>query len=109
MIVGVSVEKEQSRRQADRSESITRATMRPFKAQPESVQIVNISTDGCGFESRWPFREGMTVVLYLPDLEPWPATVKWWNDGRGGAEFVRKLHPAVVARYADSVKTGSKD
>src|SRR6185436_11199555 len=86
-------------RRAERYGASTDARMRPFRSGSEAVRVVDISTHGCGFESRWPFREGMMALLYLPGLEPWAATIKWWDDGRGGIEFLRPLHPAVLARY----------
>ena len=103
MIVEMSVDEAPTARSADRIDTVAAATIRPFRARPESVRIVNISTDGCGFESGRPFREGMTVLLYLPGLQPWPATVRWWKDGRGGAAFARKLAPSAVERFAESV------
>lgn len=93
------VEGEGEARHHERYGASTDAAMRPFRSGSEPVRVVDISTHGCGFESRWPFREGMMALLYLPGLEPWAATIKWWEDGRGGVEFLRPLHRAVLARY----------
>ena len=36
----------------------------------------------------------------LPGLESWPARIAWAEEGRGGLQFDRPLHDAVVERYA---------
>jgi hypothetical protein len=100
--IKIECEDEEPRR-AERFRTSAAATLRPFRSGSEPIRIVDMSTTGCGFESRWPFREGMTALLYLPGLEPWTATVKWWDDGRGGIEFVRPLHPAVADRFAATI------
>jgi hypothetical protein len=83
-----------------------RASARQFKGATEEIRIVNISTDGCGFESRWPFVEGTLVWLALPGLESWAATVIWFREGKGGLQYSRPLHPAVAARYAIAIASG---
>ena len=103
MDVEIGVEDEGDARSAERHPTSTDARIRPFRKTPESIRIIDISPKGCGFESRMPFQEGMMVLLYLPGLEPWAATVKWWEDGRGGAEFVRPLHPAVAQRFVSRI------
>jgi hypothetical protein len=45
------------------------------------------------------FAVGTRVLLTLPGLEVWPATVVWFGDGRGGLKFDRPLHPAVAERF----------
>lgn len=76
------------------------ASLRQRKAQPEMIQVVDISPAGCGFRSRWPFLAGTRVWLSLPGLETWPATIAWYEDGKGGLEFDKPLHPLVAQRYA---------
>jgi hypothetical protein len=89
-----------SRRASDRLQSATKASAREFKGATVTIDITDISTDGCGFETRWPFAIGARLWLALPGLEPWAATVIWCGQGRGGAQFARPLHPCVVDRYA---------
>jgi hypothetical protein len=88
-----------SRRAAERRPAAARATAREFKGATVAIELTDISTHGCGFESRWPFSLGARLWLALPGLEPWAATVAWHRDGRGGLEFARALHPCVVERY----------
>jgi hypothetical protein len=89
-----------SRRAAERKPAAVRATAREFKGAAVAIDLLDISTDGCGFAARWPFSIGARLWLGLPGLEPWAATVVWYDDGRGGLRFARPLHPCVVERYA---------
>lgn len=89
-----------SRRAAERRPADLRATAREFKGASIAIELIDISTDGCGFSARWPFGAGARLWLALPGLEPWAATVAWYADGRGGLSFARSLHPCVVERYA---------
>ncbi len=79
------------------------ASLRQMKASPEMIQVLDISPVGCGFRSRWPFMAGTRVWLSLPGLETWPATVAWYEDGKGGLKFENALHPLVAERYANDV------
>jgi len=90
-------------RSAPRRRANQFAALRHKKAPPEMIQVVDISTIGCGFRSRWPFTIGTRVWLSLPGLETWPATIAWYEDGRGGLSFENALHPAVAERYASDI------
>ena len=79
------------------------AALRQKKLQPEMIQVVDISPAGCGFRSRWPFQVGTRVWLALPGLETWPATIAWYEDGKGGLRFENPLHPLVAERYASDI------
>jgi PilZ domain len=83
-----------------RAQSRVRAALRSSLGGAEPVELVDLSTHGCGFRSRADFVAGMRVRLTLPGLEAWSATVVWFGEGRGGLQFVRPLHPGVAARYA---------
>ena len=76
------------------------ASLRQRKQPPEMIQVSDISPAGCGFRSRWPFTCGTRVWLCLPGLETWPATVVWYEDGRGGLQFENQLHPLVAERFS---------
>jgi hypothetical protein len=65
-----------------------------------SVELSDISTHGCGIASDSSLMPGARVLLDLPGLEIWSATVVWWHGGRGGLSFCRPMHPAVAARFA---------
>ena len=65
-----------------------------------SVIVVDLSTHGCGFEATCHLETGARVLLKLPGLESWPARIAWTEEGRGGLQFDRPLHDAVVERYA---------
>ncbi len=90
-----------SRRAMPRNASTTAASLRASRAKSEAIRLTDISADGCGFEARWPFSEGARVWLKLPGLEAWEARIVWFEDGRGGLAFTRKLHPAVASRFAE--------
>jgi PilZ domain len=92
-----------ARRGARRHRAAEKGLLSQIKLPPEPIAIINISTHGCGFESRWPFQAGTRVWLQLPGLEKWLAKVAWWDDGRGGLEFDQPLHPAVAERFARDI------
>jgi hypothetical protein len=87
-------------RREQRHRANTMATVRQLKQPSEMIHVVDISAVGCGFRSRWPFFAGARVWLGLPGLESWPATVVWFEDGKGGLRFERPLHPLVAQRFA---------
>lgn len=90
-------------RRSVRHRTNTMATARQIKQPNEMIHVVDISCEGCGFRSRWPFSIGARVWLGLPGIETWPATVVWFEDGKGGLRFERALHPLVAERFAASV------
>ncbi|HEY1605738.1 MAG TPA: PilZ domain-containing protein [Allosphingosinicella sp.] len=65
-----------------------------------SIVLFDLSTHGCGFEATCHLEAGTRVWLKLPGLESWPARIAWTGEGRGGLEFDKPLHDAVVERYA---------
>jgi hypothetical protein len=79
------------------------ASLRQRKLPPEMIQLIDISPSGAGFRSRWPFTVGNRVWLSLPGLETWPATIAWYEEGRGGLRFDSPLHPVVAERYASDI------
>jgi len=96
------------RRRVERFPSMIRGVLRHFKRGAEFVDLVDISTEGCGFTSRWPFEVGARVFLGLPNLEPWMGTIVWYEEGQGGVRFDRPLHPAVAQRFAAQIaETGA--
>ena len=91
-------------RSAPRRRANQMAAIRQKKLQPEMIQLVDISSSGCGFRSRWPFTVGSRVWLSLPGLETWPATIAWYDEGRGGLQFENPLHPLIAERYASDIR-----
>lgn len=89
-----------NRRKAPRLRSNELARIRLIKQSPEMIHVTDISIDGCGFRARCWLPAGTRLLLSLPGLEVWLATVAWFEDGRGGLRFDRPLHPAVAARFA---------
>jgi hypothetical protein len=88
------------RREGIRHRSNMMAVVRQQKRPSETIHVVDISPEGCGFRSRWHLPVGARVWLALPGLETWAATVAWFKDGNGGLRFERPLHPLVAARFA---------
>jgi hypothetical protein len=95
-------------RGAERQRSNMMAVVRRQKQPNETIHIVDISPEGCGFKSRWPMPAGARVWLGLPGLETWAATVVWYEDGKGGLRFERPLHPLVAARFASAREDGNR-
>jgi hypothetical protein len=92
-----------TRRGAHRHRAASRGMLAQVRQPPEPIVIHDISTHGCGFESRWPFQPGTRVWLRLPGLERWVASVAWWQDGKGGLAFEHPLHIAVALRFARDI------
>ena len=88
------------RRAATRLPAATPGVLRHFRRGAEFIDLVDISTHGCGFTSRWPFEAGARVFLGLPGFEPRLATVAWHDRGKGGLRFDRPLRPAAAERFA---------
>lgn len=107
VLATVDIQSDLPRRRAERAPANLTASARQHRGHAEAIRIVDISTDGCGFESRWPFQEDMLVWLALPGLEPWGARVVWYREGRGGMQFTRALYPAVAARFAIGIADGN--
>ena len=80
-----------------------KGVLRHFKRGAEFIELTDISTEGCGFASRWPFEVGTRVFLGLPGLEPWVGTIAWYAEGQGGMKFDRPLHAAVAQRFAAQI------
>lgn len=90
-------------RGATRHKAAASGTLKQIKQPPEPIEIIDISTDGCGFQSRYPFDIGARVWLALPGLQRWMAIVIWWDEGKGGLQFDQPLHPAVAQRFARDI------
>jgi hypothetical protein len=88
------------RRRTERRQPGRKALIKQPCLRPMSVELHDISTHGCGIVSDCTLAPGARVLLDLPGLEIWSATVVWWQDGRGGLRFCRPMHPAVAARFA---------
>jgi hypothetical protein len=91
------------RRRTERFPSMIRGVLRNFRRGAEFIELLDISAEGCGFTSRWPFEVGARVSLGLPGLEPWPGIVVWYEEKQGGIHFDRPLHPAVAKRFATQI------
>ena len=89
-----------NRRTAERRPAVTRALVKQPRSRPLAIELSDISSQGCGFASACGLAPGARVLLDLPGLEIWPATVIWWRDGQGGLSFCRPMHPAVARRFA---------
>jgi PilZ domain-containing protein len=96
----VEAEPGEEKRRAPRHRSNMMGIVRQHKLPNETIHLLDVSSEGCGFRSRWHIAVGARVWLELPGLEPWAATVAWFDDGRGGLRFERPLHPLVAARFA---------
>src|ERR1044072_9798405 len=87
------------RRAATRRPAATPGVLRHFTRGAEFIDLVDISTHGCRFTSRWPFEAGARVFLGLPGFEPRLATIAWHEQGQGG----RPLDPPPAPAPAGPV------
>lgn len=74
-----------------------RALIKQPCVRPMAVEVHDITSEGCGFSSNGNLQPGTRVLLDLPGLEIWSATVIWCHEGRGGLLFTRPIHPSVAA------------
>ncbi len=60
-----------------------------------TVQVFDLSRDGCKLEFLEQPQLDETVWVKFADLEGLPATVCWIEDNVAGVEFLRPIHSAV--------------
>lgn len=90
------------RRGGRRHRSNLMAVVRQQKRPNETIHILDISPEGCGFRSRCAIPVGARVWLGLPGIESWAAKVVWFEGGKGGLRFEAPLDPQVAARFASN-------
>lgn len=88
------------RRHIARWRTTTRALIKRPCKRPLAVDLYDISSEGCGLLSESTFEPGTWMLIDLPGLEIWSATVIWSEQGRAGLRFSRPMHPAVAERFA---------
>ncbi|HYG30628.1 MAG TPA: PilZ domain-containing protein [Allosphingosinicella sp.] len=93
----LSTRRETKPRLADRVEVSFGAALRQRGASGVSVQVADLSTTGFRVATHLVLEPGTDVWLRLPGLEPCHARAVWSRGHHIGCEFVRPLHPAVLA------------
>ncbi len=96
---------QQKGRRADRVQVELGAGLRQRGASGDTVQIMDLSTDGLRVATHLQLCIGKDVWLRLPGLEPCPARVVWSEGYLVGCAFARPLHPAVVRMIVDKAST----
>jgi hypothetical protein len=84
-------------RKAERAEVIFGAGLRQRGASGVTVQVLDLSTTGFRAATHLELLPGTDVWLKLPGLESLHSRVVWMQGHLLGGEFVRPLHPAVLA------------
>ena len=76
------------------------ATVRHTKS-PRLINapLLDLSTQGCKIASEEPFISGTAVLVKIPGIENWPATVIWAKRRFVGFEFDNALSSYVVEHY----------
>ena len=64
--------------------------------------MFDLSPAGCCLVSDARLLTGTQVLVRIPGLAYWAATVAWRREEAVGVEFHKPLHPAVVEQYAGS-------
>ena len=78
-------------------------SVKPFGATRSSKALMfDLSLKGCCLVSEARLVTGTQVLVRIPGLAYWPATVAWRREEAVGVEFHKPLHPAVVENYAGS-------
>jgi hypothetical protein len=84
-------------RRASRADVVLGAGLRQRGAHSVTVQIVDLSTDGFRAATHLQLFPDSDIWLKLPGIESLHARVVWMRGHLLGAQFVRPLHPAVLA------------
>ena len=84
-------------RRAERAGVAVGAGLRQRGAHAVSIQVLDLSTTGFRAATHLQLLEGSDVWLKMPGLESLHARVVWMRGHLLGCEFVRPLHPAVMA------------
>ena len=84
-------------RRAERSEVVLGAGLRQRGAHAVTVQVLDLSVSGFRAATHLQLMAGSDIWLKLPGLESLHARVVWMSGHLMGCEFVRPLHPAVLA------------
>lgn len=69
------------------------------------VRVENISERGCQFwiPRRMGLPLGKGIALYIEDVGPFPATVRWSRDGWIGVEFVLPVYTPVLDHLSETL------
>ena len=84
-------------RRAERAEVTVGAGLRQRGASGVTIQLLDLSVSGFRAATHLELEPGIDVWLRLPGLESLHARVVWQRGHLLGGEFVRPLHPAVLA------------
>lgn len=84
-------------RRAERQDVVLGAGLRQRGAHAVTIQVVDLSITGFRAATHLQLMEGSDVWLKLPGLESLHGRVVWMRGHLMGCEFVRPLHPAVLA------------
>ena len=84
-------------RRAERAEVVLGAGLRQRGAHAVTVQVLDLSVTGFRAATHLQLMDGSDIWLKLPGLESLHARVVWMKGHLMGCEFVRPLHPAVLA------------
>ena len=93
----LSTEPHDEGRRAERTEIVLGAALRQRGAHAITVQVLDLSTTGFRAATHLQLDAGADVWLKLPGLESLHSHVVWKRGHVMGCEFVRPLHPAVLA------------
>ena len=84
-------------RRAERAEVAVGAGLRQRGASGVTIQLLDLSVSGFRAATHLELEPGIDVWLRLPGLESLHARVVWQRGHLLGGEFIRPLHPAVLA------------
>ena len=90
-------------RRAERRDVVLGAGLRQRGAHAVTVQVVDLSVTGFRAATHLQLMEGADIWLKLPGLESLHSRVVWMRGHLIGCEFVRPLHPAVLAMIVRNV------
>ena len=72
--------------------------------KPRPVTLSDLSSVGCQMAPAEDLRTGAQILVKLPGLKYWPATIVWKQDDRVGVEFKNALHPLAVEEFSNYLR-----
>lgn len=94
-------------RREQRSVVTVAGRYRPRQGNARDVWIKDISESGCRFFDRFSIiAVDTSILLKIGNVGPIPAEVKWRDGPVVGAQFLRPLHPSVLAHIVEQMDEG---
>ena len=93
-------------RKAERHKAVIDVLVRRQGRRSQHLDATDVSRTGCCLDFVDPPREGDTLWVQLPCLEPLETEVRWVQGHRAGVSFAKPIHASVFYLLLDAWTTG---